>query len=94
MLKAIWNGAVLAQSDAFETVEGNVYFPRDALNWECLRDSASRTNCPRKGIARYLHVVVDGKINTDAAWYFPEPNPVAESIAGHVAFWRGVTVEK
>jgi uncharacterized protein (DUF427 family) len=94
MLKAIWNGAVLAQSDAFETVEGNVYFPREALNWECLRDSATRTSCPRKGMARYFDVVVDGEVNTDAAWYYPEPKPVAQGIAGHVAFWHGVKVQR
>lgn len=94
MLKAIWNGAVLAQSDDFKTVEGNIYFPRHALNWECLAESAQRATCPRKGVARYLHVVVDGEVNADAAWYYPDPKPAARHIAGHVAFWRGVTMKK
>lgn len=94
MLKATWNGAVLAQSDAFKMVEGNVYFPRDALNWECLRESSTHTDCPRKGMARYLHVVVDGAVNADAGWYYPEPKPAAHDIAGHVAFWRGVRMER
>jgi uncharacterized protein (DUF427 family) len=94
MLKAIWNGAVLAQSTAFKTVEGHVYFPREALNWQCLTESSTRIHCPRKGVARHLHVVVDGEVNADAGWYFPEPKPAARSIAGHVAFWRGVKIER
>ena len=94
MLKAIWNGAVLAQSDAFKTVEGNIYFPREDLNLACFRESAKLTPCPRKGIASYFDVVVDGEVNADAAWCYPDPKPVARHIAGHVAFWRGVTMEK
>lgn len=94
MLKATWKGAVLAKSDAFETVEGNIYFPRQALDWAHLTESLTRTTCPRKGVANYFNVVVDGKVNADAAWYYPDPKPAARHIAGHVAFWRGVTVSK
>jgi uncharacterized protein (DUF427 family) len=92
MPQAIWNGAVLAQSDTFETVEGNVYFPREAINCEYFRESTTHTTCPWKGVASYFDVVVDGKVNADAAWYYLDPKPAAKSIAGHVAFWRGVTV--
>ncbi len=94
MLKAMWNGVVLAQSDTFKTVDGNVYFPRETLNWQCLRESSKRSNCPRKGVARYFDVVVDGDVNAEAAWCYPDPKPVARDIAGHVAFWRGVRMEK
>ena len=95
MLKATWNGAVLAEIDAARTqlVEGNVYFPPEALNKAHFRDSQTHTVCPWKGIASYYDVVVDGKVNADAAWYYPEPKSAAASIAGWVAFWHGVTVE-
>jgi uncharacterized protein (DUF427 family) len=94
MAKASWNGAVIAESDTYEIVEGNVYFPADAVNRELLRESATHTVCPWKGTASYYTVVVDGKENPDAAWYYPEPKPAASNIAGHVAFWRGVQVER
>jgi uncharacterized protein (DUF427 family) len=90
MPKATWNGAVLAQCDVLETVEGNIYFPRESINPRYFRESA--TTCAWKGVASYFDVVVDGKVNADAAWYYPEPKPAARKIAGHVAFWRGVTV--
>jgi uncharacterized protein (DUF427 family) len=94
MAKATWNGATIAESDAFEIVEGNVYFPADAVRREYLRDSGTHTVCPWKGTASYYTLVVDGKENVDAAWYYPDPKPAASNIAGHVAFWRGVTVER
>jgi uncharacterized protein (DUF427 family) len=95
MPKASWQGAVLAEAaeDAVEVVEGNVYFPPDALEQAYLRPSDTRTVCPWKGTASYYHVVVDGEENRDAAWYYPEPMDAARQIAGHVAFWRGVQVE-
>jgi uncharacterized protein (DUF427 family) len=93
MPKAIWNGAVIAQSDACETVEGNRYFPAAAVPHEHLRPSTTRTECHWKGTANYYDVVVDGKVNKDAAWYYAEPTPAAANIKGYVAFWRGVTVE-
>jgi uncharacterized protein (DUF427 family) len=91
--KAIWNGAVLAQSDTFETVEGNVYFPPTALNRDYFRESPTHTTCPWKGLASYYDVVVDGAVNKDAAWFYPEPKPAAGNITGYVAFRRGVKVE-
>jgi len=93
MAKAIWNGAVLAESDRTVEVEGNQYFPLDAVRREHLRDSATHTTCPWKGIASYYDVVVDGQVNRDAAWYYPQPKEAARQIAGHVAFWHGVRVE-
>jgi uncharacterized protein (DUF427 family) len=94
MAKATWNGAVIAESDAYEVVEGNVYFPPGALRREHLRPSETHTVCGWKGTASYYTVVVDGQENVDAAWYYPEPKDAAKNVAGHVAFWKGVVVEK
>lgn len=94
MARAIWNGEVLAESDVFETVEGNVYFPPGALKREHFQDSTTHTECSWKGTASYFDVVAGGKVNKDAAWYYPEPKSAAANIKGHIAFWKGVTVEK
>ncbi len=93
MTRATWNGAVLAESDRCETVEGNRYFPPDSVNRAYLGPSATHTTCPWKGVASYYHVVVSGETNEDAAWYYPEPKEAARRIKDHVAFWRGVRVE-
>ena len=93
MARAIWNGVVLAESDHCEMVEGNHYFPPDAVHREHLRDSATHTHCPWKGDASYYDVVVDGATNRDAAWYYPAPKAAASNIKDHVAFWKGVRVE-
>lgn len=93
MPKAIWNGAVLAESDQCEVVEGNQYFPPDAIKQEYFQASDTHTSCPWKGVASYYTVVVDGQENKDAAWYYPEPKDAAKNIKGYVAFWRGVKVE-
>jgi uncharacterized protein (DUF427 family) len=93
MARAIWNGAVIAESDETVIVEGNHYFPPTAVKREYLRESATHTVCPWKGTASYYDVVVEGKVNQDAAWYYPEPKEAARQIAGYVAFWRGVRVE-
>jgi uncharacterized protein (DUF427 family) len=94
MAKAIWRDTVLAESERFELVENNVYFPPEALNRACLKPSATTTACPWKGMAHYFTVVVDGQENADAAWYYPAPKPAAAAIKDHVAFWHGVTVER
>jgi uncharacterized protein (DUF427 family) len=94
MAKATWNGAVLAESDRYEMVEGNVYFPPEALRREHVRESATHTVCGWKGTASYYDVVVGGDVNRDAVWYYPDPKPAAANIKGYVAFWKGVKVEK
>lgn len=91
-MKAEWNGVVIAQSDDIVTVEGNAYFPLSAVNPAYLRDSATHTLCPWKGTASYYTLVVEGRENPDAAWYYPQPKPAAAEIAGRVAFWKGVRV--
>ena len=93
MAKATWNGAVLAESDACEVVDGNQYFPPDAINQEYFKGTETRTTCGWKGVANYYSIEVDGQVNKDAAWYYPEPKEAAKNIKGYVAFWRGVTVE-
>ena len=96
MPRATWNGTVLADApaDAIEMVEGNVYFPLAAVRQEHLQPSDTHTICPWKGTASYYHVTVDGQVNRDAAWYYPEPKDAARKILGRVAFWKGVTVER
>lgn len=93
MARAIWNGVVIAESDATILLEGNHYFPPDSVRREYLRESSTHTVCPWKGTASYYDVVVGDKVNPDAAWYYPEPKEAARQIAGYVAFWRGVQVE-
>ena len=92
-MKATWKGAVLAESDDTVVVEGNHYFPADAINREHFRESETHTTCPWKGVASYYDVLAGDEVNADAAWYYPEPKDAAKEIKGRVAFWRGVRVE-
>jgi len=92
-VKAIWNGAVLAESDDTLVVEGSHYFPPESLRREHFRRSATHTTCPWKGVASYYDVVVGGEVNRDAAWTYAQPKDAAKQIAGRVAFWRGVRIE-
>ncbi len=91
-MKAIWNGVTLAESDDCVVVEGNQYFPADAINRQYFQESTTHTTCPWKGLASYYSIEVDGQTNTDAAWYYPAPKDAAKEIQDRVAFWRGVTV--
>ncbi len=91
-MKAVWNGAVLAESEDTVVVEGNHYFPADAINREYFEPSETHTTCPWKGVASYYSIVVNGARNPDAAWYYPDPKPAAAQIKDRIAFWRGVTV--
>ena len=93
MPKATWNGAVLAESDRCVVVEGNQYFPPEAINSDYFQPSDTHTTCPWKGIASYYSVVVDGQVNKDAAWYYPTPKDATNNIKDHIAFWKGVKVE-
>jgi uncharacterized protein (DUF427 family) len=91
-MKAVWNDTVLAESDDTVVVEGNHYFPPEALHREYFRPSDHHTTCPWKGEASYYTLAVDGETNENAAWTYPEPKEAASQIKDHVAFWRGVTV--
>jgi uncharacterized protein (DUF427 family) len=91
-MKAIWKDAVLAESDDTVVVEGNHYFPAVSINRAYFQPSDTHTTCPWKGEASYYDVVVDGQVNSDAAWYYPEPKEAAANIKDHVAFWKGVKV--
>jgi uncharacterized protein (DUF427 family) len=93
MPKAVWNNAVLAESDKTIVVEGNHYFPPEAVNTEYFNPSSTHTVCSWKGTASYYDVAVDGQLNKDAAWYYADPKDAANQIAGYVAFWHGVQVK-
>jgi uncharacterized protein (DUF427 family) len=92
MVKAIWNGATIAESSDTVVVEGNHYFPSESVHPDLLRPSATTSRCPWKGTASYHSIEVDGKSNPDAAWYYPDPLPAAAEIKGRIAFWKGVKV--
>jgi len=91
-MKATWNNTVLAESSETVVVEGNQYFPADSIKTEYFQPSSTHTVCGWKGTASYYDVVVDGKVNKDAAWLYPEPKSAAAEITGRVAFWKGVEV--
>jgi len=91
-MKAVWNDTTIAESDATLALEGNHYFPPDSLRQQYLAMSPTSTRCPWKGMASYLDVVVDGQVNSDAAWYYPDPTPDASNIKNYVAFWKGVNI--
>jgi uncharacterized protein (DUF427 family) len=93
MPKAVWGGKVIAESDACAVVEGNQYFPAEAVKKEFLKPSNHTSVCPWKGTANYYHIEVNGMRNDNAAWYYAEPKPAAEEIRGKIAFWKGVRVE-
>lgn len=94
MPRALWNGQVVAETGQYEVVEGNVYFPPDTIRCEFFQPSSTTTVCGWKGTANYFNVVVEGRENKDAAWYYADPKPAAANIKDHIAFWRGVTVER
>ena len=93
MSKATWNGVTIAESNNCVVVEGNQYFPLEDAKQEYLQKSDYHTTCPWKGLASYYSLEVDGQVNKDAAWYYPEPKDAAKQIKDHVAFWNGVNVE-
>lgn len=92
-MKAIWNQTVIAESNDTIVVEGNHYFPPQAVNKDLLTDSPTHTHCPWKGEASYYTILANGKENKDAAWYYPAPKQAAGNIKGYIAFWQGVKVE-
>ena len=94
MARAVWNGKVVAESERYELVEGNVYFPPESLKRGYFHDSTHTSVCPWKGTANYYSLEVEGKINPDAAWVYRSPKAAAAAIKDHVAFWNGVQVER
>ena len=92
MVKAIWNGVEIAKSDDTVIVENNHYFPVCDVNSAYLKDSSLHTTCPWKGVASYYSLIVDGKCNEDAAWYYPKPKKGAEVVTDRIAFWKGVEI--
>ena len=94
MIQAVWNGAVLAEAAHTVQLEGNDYFPPESIRHEFLKESPTTTVCPWKGTAHYYTVTVDGQVNPDSGWYYPTPSARAQEITNHVAFWKGVTIER
>ncbi len=92
MTKAVWNGMTIAESDDTVVVEGNHYFPREALREDVVAPSSTTSVCPWKGTASYLTLEHEGTTSADAVWYYPEPKDAAKEITGRVAFWKGVEV--
>ncbi len=92
MVRAMWNGVVVAESDDTVIVEGNHYFPVASLRADLFSDSQTHTVCPWKGTASYYTITVDGEANVDAAWFYPEPSEAARQVTDRVAFWKGVEV--
>lgn len=91
-MKAMWNGAALAETDQTVVVEGNHYFPETSLDKQYFQPSETHTVCPWKGTASYYNIVADGATNKDAAWFYPTPKDAAKEIKDHVAFWKGVEI--
>jgi uncharacterized protein (DUF427 family) len=94
MAKATWKDQVLAESDKYEMVEGNVYFPPESVRWEYLKEGDRQYTCPWKGKTAYYDIIVNEDVKRNAAWSYPDPKPAAERIKGYVAFEAGVKVEK
>jgi uncharacterized protein (DUF427 family) len=92
-MKAVWNGATVAESDQTVVVEGNHYFPADSVKREFFQESQTHSVCPWKGTASYYTIEVGGKQNPDAAWFYPSPKDAAKQIKDRVAFWKGVEVK-
>ncbi|HSH56215.1 MAG TPA: DUF427 domain-containing protein [Candidatus Limnocylindrales bacterium] len=98
-MRAIWNDTVVAEADKQDLIyiEGNWYFPPDAVHKECFELSEAHTTCFWKGEASYYTIIANGKKNEGGAWYYPESLPgaierVKKDFTNYVAFWRGVEV--
>lgn len=91
-MKAIWNGQIIAESNDTVVVEGNHYFPADSIDKKYFTESESHSVCHWKGKASYYNLDVEGNMNIDAAWYYPETSDMAMKIKDYVAFWKGVEV--
>jgi uncharacterized protein (DUF427 family) len=94
MVKAIWKNKIIAETENYEIVEGNYYFPPDSIKKEFFKKSELHTTCPFKGVASYYNIVVDGDVNKEAAWYYPDPKPEANKIKNYVAFWKGIEIKE
>jgi len=92
MVKAVWNGNIIAESDQTIVVEGNHYFPPETVERSFLVESETNSVCPWKGLASYYHIKIGDQVNRDAAWYYPEPKEAAKKIKNYAAFWRGVEI--
>lgn len=93
-MRALWNGKVIAESDATIVIENNHYFPPESVNTALLKESDTTSYCPWKGTASYRSIQIGEEVNKDAAWFYPEPKDAASEIKNYVAFWNGVEVKE
>lgn len=91
-MKAVWNDTVIAESNETVVIEGNHYFPKESIQCQFFKESQTTTICGWKGTANYYHLDVNGQVNNDAAWYYPDPKDAAKNIKNHIAFWNGVKI--
>ena len=91
-MKAIWNNQIIAQSEKTIVIENNHYFPPESIQKDFFKPSDTHTICPWKGEASYYNLIVNGKENADAAWYYKNPSEKAKTIKNFVAFWKGVKI--
>jgi uncharacterized protein (DUF427 family) len=89
-MKAIWNNTIIAESEETKIVEENQYFPQESIKSEYFKPSDTTSRCVWKGEASYYHVQVDGKVNKDAAWYYPQASHAAKPIENYVSFWKEI----
>ena len=95
MVTAHWNGQQIAASDKTIYIEGNHYFPPEAVDMSFLEETDMHTTCHWKGEASYFNVIVDGKTNPNAAFRYRTPKESSiEIVKGDytdwIAFWQGV----
>ena len=93
-MKATWKNQVVAQSEETIVIENNHYFPPSSVNMKFFDNSTTTSTCPWKGEATYYNIKVGNEINSDAAWFYPEPKEAAKEIANYVAFWKGVIIDE
>lgn len=93
-MKAVYKGEIIAESNDTVVIEGNHYFPPGSLKKDFFKESSTHSICPWKGQASYYTVEVNGAVNKDAAWFYPDPSERAKGISDYVAFWKGVEISE
>jgi len=70
---AVFDGAVIAESDGVRLVEGMSYFPIGSVDVDRLVASPTTSPCFWKGKATYFHVRGQLRVATDAAFTYRRP---------------------
>jgi len=81
-------------SAALQLVEGGhdpvIYVPRADMAMALLQPTDRHSTCPWKGQATYFSI---GEAQ-NVVWTYEAPMPEVAAIAGHLAFYPAVTVER